>query len=49
LLVADGVPLGVQLMGFEGEDAALMGQARWIAEAFAVPVIGPVVPDARRG
>lgn len=41
LLVAEGVPLGVQLMGFEGADSALVAQARWLLEAFAVPVVGP--------
>lgn len=39
LLVADGVPLGVQIMGFEGQDAVLAAMARWLLEAFAVPLI----------
>jgi Asp-tRNA(Asn)/Glu-tRNA(Gln) amidotransferase A subunit family amidase len=26
----EGVPLGVQLMGFEGQDADLAAMARWI-------------------
>jgi Asp-tRNA(Asn)/Glu-tRNA(Gln) amidotransferase A subunit family amidase len=40
LLVAEGVPLGVQLMGFEGVDAHLVAQARWMLEAFGAPVLG---------
>jgi Asp-tRNA(Asn)/Glu-tRNA(Gln) amidotransferase A subunit family amidase len=33
LLATDGLPLGVQLMGFEGEDEALAAHARWLLEA----------------
>ena len=40
LLAVDGVPLGVQLMGFEGADAQLVAQARWMLEAFGAPVVG---------
>ena len=32
LLEVDGVPLGIQLMGFEHEDYALMAMARWFLE-----------------
>jgi len=39
LLAAEGAPLGVQLMGFEGEDARLAGLARWILEDFEIPVV----------
>lgn len=40
LLVAEGVPFGVQLMGFEGADERLVAQARWLLEAFRSRVIG---------
>jgi Asp-tRNA(Asn)/Glu-tRNA(Gln) amidotransferase A subunit family amidase len=30
LLEADGLPLGVQLMGFAGGDARLLGHAAWL-------------------
>jgi Asp-tRNA(Asn)/Glu-tRNA(Gln) amidotransferase A subunit family amidase len=40
LLVAENAPLGVQLMGFEGADAPLVAQARWMLEAFGAPVVG---------
>jgi Asp-tRNA(Asn)/Glu-tRNA(Gln) amidotransferase A subunit family amidase len=33
LLATEGLPLGVQLMGFEGEDEALTARARWLLEA----------------
>jgi Asp-tRNA(Asn)/Glu-tRNA(Gln) amidotransferase A subunit family amidase len=33
LLSTEGVPLGVQLMGFEGEDADLVALARWLLDA----------------
>jgi Asp-tRNA(Asn)/Glu-tRNA(Gln) amidotransferase A subunit family amidase len=41
LLSVEGVPLGVQLMGFEGADADLLSVARWLLEACGCPVIGP--------
>jgi Asp-tRNA(Asn)/Glu-tRNA(Gln) amidotransferase A subunit family amidase len=34
LLAVDSLPLGVQIMGFEGGDEALAGMARWLLEAF---------------
>jgi len=40
LLVADGVPLGVQMMGFEGSDAQLVAQARWMLTAFDTQMVG---------
>lgn len=40
LLSVEGLPLGVQLMGFNHADAALAAHARWILEAFACPVVG---------
>ena len=40
LLVVEGVPLGVQLMGFEGADVQLVAQARWMLEAFGAKVVG---------
>jgi Asp-tRNA(Asn)/Glu-tRNA(Gln) amidotransferase A subunit family amidase len=33
LLALDGLPLGVQLIGFSGADAGALGFARWLAEA----------------
>lgn len=36
LLAVDNAPLGVQLMGFEGEDRGLVAMARWIMEALAL-------------
>ena len=41
LLSIDGVPLGVQLMGFEGADADLMSVARWLLESSGCPTVGP--------
>jgi Asp-tRNA(Asn)/Glu-tRNA(Gln) amidotransferase A subunit family amidase len=41
LLSIEGVPLGVQLMGFEGADAELMSVARWLLEACGSPTVGP--------
>jgi Asp-tRNA(Asn)/Glu-tRNA(Gln) amidotransferase A subunit family amidase len=41
LLTVDGVPLGIQIMGFEGEDADLAAMARWLLDAFGSPTIGP--------
>ncbi|MCK9917745.1 amidase [Microbacteriaceae bacterium K1510] len=35
LLAVDHAPLGIQLMGFEGEDRDLIAMAHWIMEAFA--------------
>ena len=32
VLAVDGLPLGVQLMGFEGEDALLTAHCRWLLE-----------------
>lgn len=40
LLAAEDVPLGVQLMGFEGADARLVAQARWMLEAFGTQMVG---------
>jgi Asp-tRNA(Asn)/Glu-tRNA(Gln) amidotransferase A subunit family amidase len=40
LLAAEDVPLGVQLMGFEGADAQLVAQARWVLEAFGTQMVG---------
>lgn len=34
-MVADGMPLGLEIQGFNGEDAALMAAARALDEAFA--------------
>lgn len=41
LLAVEGVPLGVQLMGFEGQDEDLAAQARWLLEAFGSQTSGP--------
>jgi len=41
LLSVDGVPLGVQLMGFEGADADLVSVARWLLEACGSQAVGP--------
>ena len=35
LLVVDGLPLGVQVMGFEGRDHELVAIARWIDDLFS--------------
>jgi Asp-tRNA(Asn)/Glu-tRNA(Gln) amidotransferase A subunit family amidase len=40
LLVVDGVPLGVQIVGFEGRDQDLSAIARWLLAAFGSPAIG---------
>ncbi len=40
LLVVEDVPLGVQLMGFEGRDADLAAIARWTLERFGSPAAG---------
>jgi len=40
LLVAEDAPLGVQLMGFEGADAQLVAQTRWMLEAFGTQMVG---------
>jgi Asp-tRNA(Asn)/Glu-tRNA(Gln) amidotransferase A subunit family amidase len=37
LLAVEDVPLGVQLMGFEGRDEDLAAMARWFMRAFAEP------------
>jgi Asp-tRNA(Asn)/Glu-tRNA(Gln) amidotransferase A subunit family amidase len=42
LLAAEGVPLGVQIMGFEGGDEDLAAIARWLLTAFGSQTIGPV-------
>ncbi len=34
MLAAEGMPLGVQMIGYRGADAAMMGVARWIDEAW---------------
>ena len=34
LLAVDDMPLGLQLIGFHGEDARLFGQATWVEAAF---------------
>jgi len=41
LLSIEDVPLGVQLMGFEGADADLVSVARWLLEASGCPTVGP--------
>jgi Asp-tRNA(Asn)/Glu-tRNA(Gln) amidotransferase A subunit family amidase len=41
LLAAEGVPLGIQLVGFEGEDEDLTGMARMLLEAFGSQAVGP--------
>lgn len=38
-LVEDGAPLGVQLMGFEYEDRALLNMATWYGRAFNVATV----------
>jgi Asp-tRNA(Asn)/Glu-tRNA(Gln) amidotransferase A subunit family amidase len=40
LLSVEGMPLGVQLMGFEGADADLAAVARWLLDACGSPTIG---------
>ncbi|MGE5146866.1 MAG: amidase, partial [Candidatus Eiseniibacteriota bacterium] len=40
LLAVDGVPLGIQLMGFEGADEDLAAMARWFLGAFGAPSLG---------
>jgi Asp-tRNA(Asn)/Glu-tRNA(Gln) amidotransferase A subunit family amidase len=40
LLAVEDVPLGVQLMGFEGRDEDLVAQARWLLEAFGSQTVG---------
>jgi Asp-tRNA(Asn)/Glu-tRNA(Gln) amidotransferase A subunit family amidase len=40
LLAVDGVPLGVQLAGFENEDEDLAAIARWMLVTFASPTAG---------
>jgi Asp-tRNA(Asn)/Glu-tRNA(Gln) amidotransferase A subunit family amidase len=39
LLSVDGLPVGVQLMGQEHDDARVAGMARWMLQAMA-PVVG---------
>jgi Asp-tRNA(Asn)/Glu-tRNA(Gln) amidotransferase A subunit family amidase len=41
LLAVDGVPLGLQLMGFEGGDEDLAAMARCFLEAFGSQTVGP--------
>jgi Asp-tRNA(Asn)/Glu-tRNA(Gln) amidotransferase A subunit family amidase len=41
LLSVEGLPLGVQLMGFEGDDADLAALARGLLDAFGSPTVGP--------
>lgn len=41
LLEVDGVPLGVQLMGFDGADAELASLARWLLDACGSSTVGP--------
>ena len=41
LLSVEGLPLGVQLMGFEGADADLVSVARWLLEACGSQTVGP--------
>jgi Asp-tRNA(Asn)/Glu-tRNA(Gln) amidotransferase A subunit family amidase len=41
LLSVEAVPLGVQLMGFEGGDADLASISRWLLEAFGSRTVGP--------
>jgi len=41
LLSIEDVPLGVQLMGFDGADADLVSVARWLLEASGSPTVGP--------
>jgi len=42
LLAVEDVPLGIQLMGFEGQDEDLAAQARWFLEAFGSSTVGAV-------
>jgi Asp-tRNA(Asn)/Glu-tRNA(Gln) amidotransferase A subunit family amidase len=39
LLASDGVPLGVQIMGFEGQDAGLAAIARWILMTYTPQMV----------
>ncbi|HEY7610482.1 MAG TPA: hypothetical protein VIF14_14705 [Alphaproteobacteria bacterium] len=41
LLAVEDVPLGAQLMGFEGADADLAAMTRWLLDAFGSPTVGP--------
>jgi Asp-tRNA(Asn)/Glu-tRNA(Gln) amidotransferase A subunit family amidase len=41
LMVVESVPLGVQVMGFEGGDEELTAIARWLLAAFCSQTIGP--------
>jgi Asp-tRNA(Asn)/Glu-tRNA(Gln) amidotransferase A subunit family amidase len=41
LLAVEGVPLGVQIMGFEGADEGLTAMAHWLLGAFDSQTIGP--------
>jgi Asp-tRNA(Asn)/Glu-tRNA(Gln) amidotransferase A subunit family amidase len=41
LLTVEGLPLGVQLMGFEGGDAELTAIAHWLLARFGSPALGP--------
>ena len=39
ILTSEGLPLGVQIMGFEYEDAELVSIARWIMSLFAPQLV----------
>ncbi len=41
LLAAEDVPLGIQIVGFEGEDEALAAIARMILDDFGSKTVGP--------
>ena len=41
VLCVEGLPLGVQIMGFEGDDADLAAIARGLLDAFGSPTVGP--------
>jgi Asp-tRNA(Asn)/Glu-tRNA(Gln) amidotransferase A subunit family amidase len=41
VLMVEGVPLGIQIMGFEGEDAELAAVTRWLLDAFGSQTVGP--------
>jgi len=40
LLAVDGVPLGIQLMGYEHDDAGLVAMGRWLLATAGSPTIG---------
>jgi Asp-tRNA(Asn)/Glu-tRNA(Gln) amidotransferase A subunit family amidase len=41
VLTVEGLPLGIQIMGFEGGDEDLAAMARWLLDAFGSPAAGP--------